>query len=231
MEMLADKGNGHYAYLDTLQEARRVLVREGDATLETVAKDVKFQVEFNPAMVAAWRLIGYENRKLEDRDFNDDRKDAGEVGAGHTVTVLYEIVPVGTSEPTDDRDERPGVDPLKYQPRPVAIRAGDAPRNSHPGEWMTVKARYKSPDADESELISLPVRAGGRVDHLPLASAVAEFGLLLRDERNDTARWEDLLRRVDRLSVPAALSADKDNFNELVAVARGLQRLRRAGAP
>ena len=93
MEMLADKGNGHYAYLDSLQEARRVLVREADATLETVAKDVKFQVEFNPAHVAAWKLIGYENRVMAARDFNNDRKDGGEMGAGHTVTVLYEVVP------------------------------------------------------------------------------------------------------------------------------------------
>ena len=88
MEMLADRGNGHYAYLDSLQEARRVLVHEGDATLETVAKDVKFQVEFNPAVVGAWKLLGYENRALAPEDFNDDRKDAGEMGAGHTVTVV-----------------------------------------------------------------------------------------------------------------------------------------------
>src|SRR4030095_4705230 len=114
MEMLADRGNGHYAYVDSLQEARRVLIREGDATLETVAKDVKFQVEFNPAVVSAWKLIGYENRRLAAQDFNNDRKDAGERGAGHTVTVLYEVIPVGA--PRDDRDgDRPSVDPLRYQ--------------------------------------------------------------------------------------------------------------------
>ncbi len=96
MEMLADRGNGHYAYLDSLQEARRVLVHEGDATLETVAKDVKFQVEFNPTVVSAWKLVGYEDRRLAAPDFNDDRKDGGEMGAGHTVTVLYEVVPAGS---------------------------------------------------------------------------------------------------------------------------------------
>src|SRR5207244_11680607 len=116
MEMLADKGNGHYAYLDSLQEARRVLVREGDATLETVAKDVKFQVEFNPSVVSAWKLIGYENRATAAQDFNNDRKDGGEMGAGHTVTVLYEVVPVGVENLSDDDGiARPSVDPLKYQ--------------------------------------------------------------------------------------------------------------------
>ncbi len=104
MELLADKGNGHYAYLDSLQEARRVLVREADSTVETVAKDVKFQVEFNPAQVASWKLVGYENRLLAHEDFNDDRKDGGEMGAGHTVTVLYEVVPVGVAA-TDSDDE------------------------------------------------------------------------------------------------------------------------------
>ncbi len=112
MEMLADKGNGNYSYLDSLQEARRVLIREGDATLETVAKDVKFQVEFNPAVVASWKLLGYENRALAARDFNNDRKDAGEMGAGHTVTVLYEVIPAGVDAPVDDRrvdDGRPWI--------------------------------------------------------------------------------------------------------------------------
>ena len=131
MEMLADKGNGHYAYLDSLQEARRVLIREGDATLETVAKDVKFQVEFNPAVVGAWKLIGYENRALAARDFNDDRKDAGEMGAGHTVTVLYEVIPAGVERRRRPRRRRPEVDPLRYQPsrrrrppRPCGRRRG-----------------------------------------------------------------------------------------------------------
>ena len=156
MEMLADKGNGHYAYLDSLQEARRVLVREADATLETVAKDVKFQVEFNPAMVAAWKLIGYEDRLLAAQDFNDDRKDGGEMGAGHTVTVLYEVIPVGVENPDDARTPgRPAVDPLKYQPAPQMIRPAtpakvDAGRVN---EWLTVKVRYKAPEGEQSDLI------------------------------------------------------------------------------
>ncbi len=128
MEMLADKGNGHYAYLDSMQEARRMLVREADATLETVAKDVKFQVEFNPAMISAWKLIGYENRALAARDFNNDRKDAGEMGAGHTVTVLYEVIPAGVNEPAD-ADDRPEVDPLRYQTAPARPAPAAQPRS------------------------------------------------------------------------------------------------------
>ena len=112
MEMLADKGNGNYSYLDSIQEARRVLIAEAGSTLVTVAKDVKLQIEFNPRFVAGYRLIGYENRKLQKEDFNNDRKDAGEMGAGHTVTALYELVPAGEPIPGGD------VDPLKYQREP-----------------------------------------------------------------------------------------------------------------
>jgi Ca-activated chloride channel family protein len=170
MEKLADRGNGNYAYLDSLHEARKVLVKEAGATLVTVAKDVKIQVEFNPANVAAYRLIGYENRMLMNQDFNDDLKDAGEIGAGHTVTALYEIVPAGAEINV------PGVDPLKYQrPAPPASRvAGD--------ELMTVKLRYKAPDADVSKLIAVPVKNESREmsGNIGFASAVAEFGMLLR---------------------------------------------------
>ena len=229
MEMLADRGNGHYAYLDSLQEARRVLIREGEATLEAAAKDVKFQVEFNPAMVSAWKLLGYETRALAARDFNDDRKDAGEMGAGHTVTVLYEVVPVGVDHPRDREEDRPAVDPLKYQTpsRPTIVRpAATTLRPAANGEWLTVKVRYKQPEGETSALITHPVRAGGRVVHLPLASAVAEFGLLLRDRPRDDERWAALARRVERLVVPAAIAADVDGFRELVATARGLARLR-----
>jgi Ca-activated chloride channel homolog len=174
MEKLADRGNGNYAYLDSLHEARKVLVNEGGATLVTVAKDVKIQVEFNPANVAAYRLIGYENRILTNQDFNDDRKDAGEIGAGHTVTALYEIVPAGAEVNV------PGVDPLKYQrPAPPATRvAGD--------ELMTVKLRYKAPDADVSKLIAVPVKNQSREmsGNIGFAAAVAEFGMLLRQSEH-----------------------------------------------
>ena len=125
MEKLADKGNGNYAYLDSLHEARKVLVREAGATLTTIAKDVKIQVEFNPTTVAAYRLIGYENRVLRNEDFNDDRKDAGEIGAGHTVTALYEIIPAG-----DRKSTTPSVDPLRYQQKPESDARGRIRRSS-----------------------------------------------------------------------------------------------------
>jgi Ca-activated chloride channel family protein len=228
MEMLADRGNGHYAYLDSLQEARRVLVREGNSTLDTVAKDVKFQVEFNPALVAAWRQIGYENRALAAKDFNDDRKDAGEMGAEHTVTALYEIIPVGVAEPDDPilLDDRPNVDPLRYQSQASVVRRPQVARATDSGEWLTVKARYKLPDGDDSRLITRPVRAGARVQHLPFASAVAEFGMLLRDGRGRDDRWAALSRRISRLTPPAALAAEVHEFAELVELASGLARHR-----
>ena len=228
MEMLADKGNGHYSYLDSLQEARRVLIREADSTLETVAKDVKFQVEFNPGAISAYKLIGYEDRALAARDFNNDRKDAGEMGAGHTVTVLYEVIPVGVArDDRDDADGRPAIDPLRYQPqgpadavRPVAPVA--PVRN---GEWLQVKTRFKRPDRETSELITHVVRPGGRVQHLPFAAAVAEFGVLLRDQPRNATRWDALVRRVDTLPAPGPRS-DRDGFQELVAIAAGLARIR-----
>nr|MDQ3349988.1 DUF3520 domain-containing protein [Acidobacteriota bacterium] len=174
MEKLADRGNGNYAYLDTLHEARKVLVNEAGATLVTVAKDVKIQVEFNPAHVAAYRLVGYENRMLRSEDFNNDRKDAGEIGAGHTVTALYELVPPGADA------ELPGVDPLKYQ-RPVAPSTA-APRD----EVMTVKLRYKAPDGDDSRLMTVAVKNGASEPsvNIGFAAAVAQFGMLLRNSEN-----------------------------------------------
>jgi Ca-activated chloride channel family protein len=226
MEMLADRGNGTYSYLDSLQEARRVLVREADATLETVAKDVKFQVEFNPALVGAWKLIGYENRVLAAEDFNDDRKDAGEMGAGHTVTVLYEIVPAGVEIDRASGGDGGAVDPLRYQtPVPEAPRARQAVGDpAHAGEWLTVKARYKAPEGETSQLMVHPVRAGSRVQHLPLASAVAELGLLLRSESRSRDRWDRLAERVRRLDPPAGLAVEVAGFVELVELARGLSR-------
>ena len=184
MEKLADKGNGNYAYLDSLHEARKVLVAEAGGTLVTVAKDVKIQVEFNPAHVAAYRLIGYENRVLRNEDFNNDRKDAGEIGAGHTVTALYEIVPPGVPF------ELPGVDPLKYQ-RPVQSRTVDG---SASNEVMTVKLRYKEPDGDTSRLMTFGVvnTLTPGAANIGFASAVAEFGMALRrSEHRGTATFKD----------------------------------------
>ncbi len=176
LEALANKGNGHYAYIDTFNEARKVLVGQLTGTLVTVAKDVKVQVEFNPVQVAAYRLLGYENRALTAQDFNDDTRDAGEIGAGHTVTALYEIVPVGVETPP------PGVDELKYQRRPPA------PPTELTGseELMTLKLRYKAPDADTSTRREYPVVDSGKgldaaSTDFRFAAAVAGFGLLLRD--------------------------------------------------
>jgi len=231
LEKIANKGNGHYVYLDSLQEARRVMLHETDAMLETVAKDVKFQVEFNPANVTAWKLIGYENRLMAARDFNNDRKDGGEMGAGHTVTVLYEVVPAGVPFRDNDRVEgRPVIDELKYQSQPQAtVRV--APRGAGSGtssrDWLTVKARYKEPEGEVSALIEEAVRPGGRVRHLPFASAVAEFGLLLRDSVGDAERWTALSRRLAAAPVSESLASDKAAFVELVDTATGLARLQR----
>ena len=176
MEIIADKGNGNYSYIDNLQEARRVLVREFGGTLFTIAKDVKFQIEFNPMKIDAYRLIGYENRLLNDEDFNDDAKDAGEMGAGHNVTALYELVPSGSDE------NIPVVDPLKYQ----VSEAGINNKNDFTNEFLTIKIRYKKPDGATSIMFDKPV--GGSVaeisdasDNLRFAAAVAEFGMFLRN--------------------------------------------------
>jgi Ca-activated chloride channel family protein len=174
LEKLADHGNGNYAYIDTRAEARKVLVEQGGSTLVTIAKDVKIQVEMNPAKVAAYRLIGYENRLLAAEDFNDDRKDAGEIGAGHSVTALYEIVPVGVPV------QKGSVDPLKYQ-TPAKPSAQAAATD----ELMTLKLRFKRPAGETSELVSSTVRDSKRdaaeaSDDFRFASAVAGFGMLLR---------------------------------------------------
>ena len=216
MELLADKGNGHYAYLDSLQEARRVLVREGGATLETVAKDVKFQIEFNPAQVVGYRLIGYENRLMAARDFNDDTKDGGELGAGHTVTVLYELIPADIDASSVQAPRRQ-VDPLRYQvARPVV-------NQRYAEELLTVKVRYKAPSASESDLMEHPVRAGGAAPHLPFAAAVAEFGMLLRDGQSQAPRWSSLSARLRGLT-GAGSSADREAFSDLVETAAGLKK-------
>ena len=168
MEVLANKGNGNYAYIDSLLEAKKVLVKEMSGTLFTLAGDVKIQVEFNPARVGAYRLIGYENRALADEDFKDDSKDAGEAGVGHRVTALYELIPAGHSA-------IPQLDPLKYQSNETAA----APRRS--GEWMTVKLRYKPQGEQNSTQMSLAVSESNKEPSADFrfASAVAGYGMLL----------------------------------------------------
>ena len=216
MELLADKGNGNYSYLDSVQEANKVLVREAASTLVTIAKDVKVQVEFNPAAVSAYRLVGYENRMLQSEDFNDDRKDAGEIGAGHTVTAIYEIVPVGAES------DRPAVDPLKYQPAP---KPSSPPGSS--AELLTVKLRYKAPDGDRSELISAVIQ--NRVQpmgaNLGFASAVAELGMLLRESSHaPDASFDRLIARARQFRGPDP-DGDRSEFVKLAEVAAGLKRL------
>jgi len=173
MEKLADRGNGNYAYLDNLAEARKVLVKEAGGTLVTIAKDVKIQIEFNPSRVKAYRLIGYENRMLKARDFADDRKDAGEIGAGHTVTALYELVPVGA------KTEIPGNPALEYQTKTElsAAAASDS--------LLTLELRYKAPLGIKSKLIREVVKDGSASvaasDDFEFSAAVAMFGMLMRN--------------------------------------------------
>ncbi|MEZ4721045.1 MAG: VWA domain-containing protein [Flavobacteriales bacterium] len=175
MEVLADKGNGNYAYIDNITEAKKTLVNEFGGTMFAVAKDVKIQVEFNPANVAEYRLIGYENRMLNKEDFNNDKKDAGEMGVGHVVTALYEIVPVGASSNR--------VDPLKYQ------KQVEPTKQVLTDELATVKLRYKEPDGDKSKLMSEIVKKSDKAisnasENLRWSASVAQFGMLLRDSEH-----------------------------------------------
>jgi len=178
LKQLAAKGNGNYGYIDTIEEANKMLVRQMSGTLVTIANDVKIQVEFNPAAVGAYRLIGYENRLLRAEEFNDDTVDAGDIGAGHTVTAFYEIIPPGT-----EADTLPGVDPLRYA---VQRDQGDAAA-VFADELCTVKIRYKLPGETASSLLSFPIRtqdirkAGESSADFNFAASVAAFGMLLRD--------------------------------------------------
>lgn len=172
MEKLSNAGNGNYAYIDNILEAKKTLGKELWGTLYTIAKDVKIQVEFNPAKVKGYRLIGYENRMLRKEDFNDDKKDAGDIGAGHTVTAIYEIIPASSKE------EIPGVDELEYQKTKVVKSKN----------MMTVKLRYKKPDEDKSKLIKnrikeSDIKSNDLSNNFRFAAAVAEFGLLLRESK------------------------------------------------
>jgi Ca-activated chloride channel homolog len=204
MQQLADKGNGNHSYIDNINEARKVLVEEFGSTLFAIAKDVKIQVEFNPAKVQAYRLIGYENRVLAAEDFNDDTKDAGELGSGHTVTALYEIIPVGvTSEFIKP------VDALKYQQpaKSTTVSAGN--------ELMTIKLRYKKPDGDISRLIThsvndQPVSLTAASANFKFAAAVAEFGMLLR---NSAFKQTGSYAQVQALA-KAAKGTDKNGYRE-----------------
>jgi secreted protein with Ig-like and vWFA domain len=207
MEQITNRGNGVYGMIDNIHEARRLMVEQLSGTLITVAKDVKVQVEFNPAKVASYRLIGYENRRLTNADFNNDAKDAGEIGAGHRVTALYEIVPVGTMNDT----VVPPVDELRYGSKPKeekdlvpsssAINAADEKSTAASDEWMTLKLRYKQPEGDVSTKVEFflkdaDVEAKRSDRDFEWASAVAEFGLLLRHSQYaPQADWDKVIRR------------------------------------
>jgi Ca-activated chloride channel homolog len=218
MEMLADKGNGHYAYIDSLREALKVLVVEMGSTLVTIAKDVKIQVEFNPSRVAAYRLIGYENRLLQKQDFNDDTKDAGEIGAGHHVTALYELVPPGKDQGL------PGVDPLEFQkPKPEEKDlSADRP------EALLVKLRYKAPDGDVSKLLEHGVTDKGATygtasDDFKFACSVAGFGMLLRESPyKGTLTYAGVLEMA-ALGVEKDASGYRREFVEMVKKAQSLR--------
>ena len=220
MELLADKGNGNYAYIDSAFEARKVLVREAGATLVTVAKDVKLQVEFNPARVAGYRLVGYENRLLAKEDFNDDKKDAGDLGAGHAVTALYEVVPAGAATP---QGQAPAVSPLRYQTDGKFAEAAKLP------ELLTVNVRYKLPNQSESSKFSAAVAdqpvpfAQASTDHR-FAVAVAEFAQVLRGTPAVGKTTLDDAKRV----AAGALGADPTNTRrEMLALIERAQRLSR----
>lgn len=222
LEKIADHGNGSYAYIDDIAEARKVLVTEMGGTLLTVAKDVKVQVEFNPARVRAYRLIGYENRLLANEDFDNDRKDAGEIGAGHTVTALYEIVPAGVEGTVEVRE--PGE--LRYQrpTRPV----GTAPTN----ELAFVKLRYKEPDGTTSRQLERAVNAqlSTGSDDIRFAAAVAGFGMLLRDsEHRGSTSW-DLVVALASDAMGEDGEGYRREFLELVNAARGLSAVAAAGS-
>ena len=217
MQILAQKGNGNHAYIDNIQEANKVLVNEFGSTMYAVAKDVKLQVEFNPAKVQSYRLVGYETRILNDEDFNDDTKDAGEMGAGHTVTALYEIIPTGTP------GNIPGsVDPLKYQSQ-TNVNA----QTSNSSELLTVKLRYKTPEEEKSKKIEKSVTDMGKDNVSPdfrFASAVAMFAQLLKDsDFKGEATYDKVIETANK-----GLSLDPEGYRaefvRLVQRAKGLNK-------
>ncbi|CAM3886198.1 von Willebrand factor type A domain-containing protein [Mucilaginibacter galii] len=220
METLADKGNGNYAYIDNITEARKTLVSEFGGTLFTVAKDVKLQLEFNPAKVASYRLIGYENRLLNKEDFNNDQKDAGDMGAGHTVTALYEIIPAGVHDKFTH-----SVDPLKYQ------KAEKPATNFISNDMLTIKFRYKEPAGSVSKLsqavvMDKPVEFKNTSVDFRFATAVAEFGMLLRDsEFKQGSKYNEAIEMAR-----AAKGNDHEGYRaEFVKLAESAKLLSKSG--
>jgi Ca-activated chloride channel family protein len=217
LQILSQKGNGNHAYIDNIQEANRVLVKEFGSTMYAVAKDVKMQVEFNPAYVSAYRLVGYESRLLNKEDFNDDTKDAGELGAGHTVTAFYEIIPVGVKNPYG------GVDELKYQ-KPTMPEWTTGGINNN--EMMTVKLRYKPIGSENSIKMEVSVLLNDKnkapsADYA-FASAVAMFGQLLRNsDFKGTSSYDDVASLARK-----GFGEDKQGYrHEFVRLAEAMKQL------
>ncbi len=217
MEQLANHGNGNYAYIDRLAEAKKVLIKEMSSTLFTIAKDVKLQLEFNPTQVKEYRLIGYENRLLAAEDFNDDQKDSGELGAGHTVTALYEIIPADQKRAPKSSE----VDELKYQQQNLRPQA-------HSQDLLTLKLRYKKPDATQSQKLEyVVVDKGMELENssrdFHFAAAVASFGMLLRESKHHgEANW-DMVADLGRKGLGADPFGYRREFLTLVQLASGRQ--------
>jgi len=213
VETLADKGNGNYAYIDNIQEAQKVFVQEFGGTLFTVAKDVKLQIEFNPRHVQAYRLIGYENRSLKNEEFHDDKKDAGDMGSGHTVTALYEIVPTGIES--------------SYLAKTEALKYQKTTPNGDSGELLTLKIRYKKPESENSVLLDFPVKNVSKAlastsENFRFSAAVAEFGLLLRQsEYKGNAQYSEVIKRAK-----GAFGKDEEGYrSEFVRLVKVTQNL------
>ncbi|MEW4565328.1 VWA domain-containing protein [Bremerella sp. JC770] len=223
LEQLSNKANGNYSFIDNEKEAKKVLVEQMSGTLLTIAKDVKIQIEFNPKKVASYRLVGYENRLLAAQDFNDDKKDAGEIGAGHTVTAFYEIVPATGDGDTEVAAVDPKVDELKYQTKPETTEAADT------NELMTLKLRYKQPEEDVSTLMTYPVVDAGQqfnqaTGDFQFASAVAMFGLKLRGsnfhKETNFAEIEELVAS----NVDGPGSSYREEFLDMIRQVERLQK-------
>ena len=223
LEQLADKGNGNYGYIDRLSEARKLLVKEAGGTLVTIAKDVKIQIEFNPMYVQQYRLIGYENRILAAEDFNNDKKDAGEIGAGHSVTAIYELIPPGQA----NSENKEAVDPLVYQTE------RDKTKASGTNELATLKLRYKKPHEDKSTLVKTVVSAqpldhAKTSDNFRFSAAVAGFGLLLRKSEYKSDANYSMIQSLTE----AALGQDPHNYRrELLKLMKKAQQLDSENTP
>ena len=222
MEEISNKGNGNYFYIDSAKESTRVLCQKINSTLVTIAKDVKIQVEFNPSLVHSYRLIGYDNRKLRDEDFNNDKIDAGEIGAGHSVTAIYEIVPVGAP------GARAKVDQLKYQTNSEEALS-EKPVGEFRNEVLTVKLRYKSPEGGPSTLMSYPlknesVKYSEASKSFVFASSVAAFGMIMK---NSEYAGEATIRKVQEWIHESEATQNDDEkkaFLKILKQAQGLMK-------